>query len=545
MSNPKRITNGHAARKQLVEGANMLRAAVEVTLGPRGRNVMIDRGYDLVVSTKDGVTVAREVEVSNSIQNIGVAMIKIAAEKTSDDAGDGTTTSTVLATNMVAEAHRLVVAGMAPVDLQRGMQYACRRIVANVVACAEPVTSTEDIRRIGFISSNGDDSIGNTIAEMMDAVGKDGVIQVEESNSVEDQSELMDGTQIDRGWINPGFLGDGDSVITLHNPLILLSAEVFDSAAPLQDLLTEAMHEERCMLIVSKDVSGSALQTMLVNNRKGIFESCAIKAPLFGDKSRAMLEDMAVMFGGQIVCHEKGKTFQNLEMADLGTCEKVTVNKSSTIFIGGGGNVEDIQSRIVSLRAQRSQTWSTHDTDWIQKRISMLSGGVGIIKVGGKTEPELRERKDRYEDALCATRAAVDEGVVAGGGLALFRAAEKFAEDERDFGPHNDYNRDFAAGCALMVKAAQTPVRRIAYNAGAHPEVVVATLREVDPNVGYDARNDHFVDMVEAGIIDPARVVRCALENATSIASTMIMVETVVDSIENVRDQDLSGGLHL
>jgi chaperonin GroEL len=511
------------ARDRMLRGVNILANAVKVTLGPKGRNVVIEKSWGAPRSTKDGVTVAKEIELDDRFENLGAQLIREVASKTSDKAGDGTTTATVLAQAIVVEGLKSVAAGMNPMDLKRGVEKAVVAVVGAVKASSREVTTNDEIAQVGAVSANGDKEIGDMIAKAMKEVGNEGVITVEEAKTLETELEVVEGMQFDRGYISPYFITNADKMeVELESPLILLSEKKFSSLQPLLPLLEAVIQAARPLLIVAEDIDGEALATLVVNKLRGGLKVAAVKAPGFGDRRKAMLEDLAILTGGQLISEDLGIKLENVTLDMLGTSKKVTITKDATTVVGGAGDKAAIQSRIAQLKVQIEDTTSDYDKEKLQERLAKLAGGVAIIKVGGSTEIEVKERKDRVDDALNATRAAVEEGVVPGGGVALLKAAKALDGLKGE-------NADQNAGIAIVRRALQAPIRQIAENAGVEGSIVVSkVLENASATFGFNAQTEEYVDMVKAGVIDPTKVVRTALQDAASVAGLMITTEAAI-----------------
>ena len=519
----KQIKFGSDARSRMLRGANLLADACKVTLGPKGRNVVLDKAFGAPRVTKDGVTVAKEIELKDKFENMGAQMLKEAASKTGDLAGDGTTTSTVLAQSILREGAKAVAAGMNPMDLKRGVDLAVKKVVADLEKRSRKVKTSAEIGQVGTISANGDASIGKMIAEAMEKVGNEGVITVEEAKGLESELEVVEGMQFDRGYLSPYFITNPDKMVCeLDEPYILLHEKKLTGLQPLLPLLESVVQSGRPLLILSEDVEGEALATLVVNKLRGGLKVSAVKAPGFGDRRKAMLEDIAILTGGQVVSEDLGIKLENVNLKMLGQAKKVVITKDETTVVNGLGKKADIQARCGQIRAQIEETTSDYDREKLQERLAKLAGGVAVIHVGGATEVEVKERKDRVDDAMHATRAAVQEGILPGGGCALvtgIRALNKLT-------PTNDDQR---IGVNIVRKALEAPARQIATNAGHDGSVVVGKLMEQkDVNWGFDAQSGTFVDMLKAGIIDPTKVVRSALQNAASIAGLLITTEAMV-----------------
>jgi chaperonin GroEL len=544
----KQITQGEESRAAILRGVNQLADAVKITLGPRGRNVVLDKKYGSPTITKDGVTVAKEIELKDPVENMGAQMVREVASKTSDVAGDGTTTATVLAQAIFREGVKTVAAGANPMALKRGIDKAVERATKEIKKMAKPVTG-DMIAQVGTISANGDHTIGELIAEAMAKVGKDGVITVEESKTMDTALEVVEGMQFDRGYLSPYFVTDAESMeAVLENPAILLSEKKISSLRDMLPILEQAAKLGKSILIIAEDVEGEALATLVVNKLRGTITVAAVKAPGFGDRRKAMLEDIAVLTGGTVISEDLGIKLENVKLEDLGSARRVTLDKETTTIIDGGGNPKDLQGRVKTLKAQIEDTSSDYDREKLQERLAKLVGGVAIIRVGAATETELKEKKARVEDAMHATRAAVEEGIVPGGGVVLIRAAkalEKFKLFETDKDGDVIGDEDEQIGVNIVKRALEEPLRQIVANAGKEGAVIVEKVRaEKNPNVGYNAATDTFEDLVAAGVIDPAKVTRCALQNAASIAGLMLTTEALISEIqEDHKPGEMSGGM--
>jgi len=511
------------ARDRMLRGVNVLANSVKVTLGPKGRNVVIEKSYGAPRSTKDGVTVAKEIELEDKIENLGAQLIREVASKTSDKAGDGTTTATVLAQAIVVEGLKSVAAGMNPMDLKRGVEKAVAAVVESIKASSRDVTTNDEIAQVGAVSANGDTEVGDMIARAMKKVGNEGVITVEEAKTLESELEVVEGMQFDRGYLSPYFITNADKMeVELEDPLVLLSEKKLSSLQPLLPLLEAVVQAARPLLIVAEDIDGEALATLVVNKLRGGLKVAAVKAPGFGDRRKAMLEDLAIVTGGQVISEDLGIKLENVTVEMLGHTKKVTITKDDTTVVGGGGDKAAIEARVAQIKLQIEDTTSDYDKEKLQERLAKLSGGVAIIKVGGSTEIEVKERKDRVDDALHATRAAVEEGIVPGGGVALLKAGKALDGLK-------GANADQDAGIAIVRRAIQAPIRQIAENAGVEGSTVVGKILDnKSATFGYDAQNDKYVDMISAGIIDPTKVVRTALQGAASVAGLMITTEAAI-----------------
>jgi chaperonin GroEL len=518
----KDVVFGDSARAKMVEGVNILANAVKVTLGPKGRNVVLERSFGGPTVTKDGVSVAKEIELKDKLQNMGAQMVKEVASKTSDNAGDGTTTATVLAQSIVREGMKYVASGMNPMDLKRGIDKAVTAAIEELRKISKPCTTNKEIAQVGAISANADESIGKIIADAMEKVGKEGVITVEDGKSLQNELEVVDGMQFDRGYLSPYFINNPEKQIAiLDNPYILLHDKKISSIRDLLPVLEQVAKAGRPLLIIAEEVEGEALATLVVNNIRGILKTCAVKAPGFGDRRKAMLEDIAVLTGGTVISDELGLQLEKASLNDLGQAKRVEVGKEETTIIDGAGDPKQIEGRVKSIRAQIEETTSDYDREKLQERVAKLAGGVALIKVGAATEMEMKEKKARVEDALHATRAAVEEGIVAGGGVALIRARHSIQSLK-------GANHDQDAGIKIVMRALEEPLRLIVANAGAEPSVVLNKVLEGKGNFGYNAATDQYGDLVEMGVLDPTKVARCALQNAASVAGLILTTDAMV-----------------
>jgi len=519
----KDVKFGTEARDRMLQGINTLANAVKVTLGPKGRNVVLDKSYGAPRITKDGVTVAKEIVLSDAFENMGAQLVKDVASRTNDEAGDGTTTATVLAQAIVKEGMKAVAAGMNPMDLRRGIDKAVTAVVTEVKAMSRPVGDTAEIAKVGTISANGEEAIGQQIADAMAKVGNEGVITVEENKGLETETEVVEGMQFDRGYLSPYFVTDpAKMTANLEDCVILLHEKKLTSLAPMVPLLEAVMQADKQLLVIAEDIDGEALATLVVNKLRGGLKVAGVKAPGFGDRRKAMLEDLAVLTGGQVISEVLGIKLENVTMDMLGNAKKITITKDTTTVIDGAGDKAAIAARVNQIRGQIEETTSDYDKEKLQERLAKLSGGVAVIKVGGATEIEVKERKDRVDDALNATRAAVQEGVVPGGGVALVHAGKILEALKGD-------NADQAAGIAIIRKALQAPLRQIAENAGVDGSVVAGKILENSSKTfGYNAQSEEYGDMLKAGIIDPTKVVRIALEHAASVAGLLITTEAMI-----------------
>ncbi|WP_144152672.1 chaperonin GroEL [Paraburkholderia sp. BCC1885] len=518
----KEIVFSDIARSKLVEGVNVLANAVKVTLGPKGRNVVLERSFGAPIVTKDGVSVAKEIELADKLQNIGAQLVKEVASRTSDAAGDGTTTATVLAQAIVREGQKYVAAGLNPLDLKRGIDKAVLAAIEELKKISKPTTTSKEIAQVATISANGEESIGQRIAEAIDRVGKEGVITVEDGKSLEDELEVVEGLQFDRGYLSPYFINNPDKqVAVLDNPFILLHDKKVSNIRDLLPVLEQVAKAGRPLLIIAEDVEGEALATLVVNNIRGILKTVAVKAPGFGDRRKALLEDIAILTGGQVIAEETGLTLEKATLAELGQAKRVEVGKENTTVIDGGGDPQTIEARVKQIRVQIEEATSDYDREKLQERVAKLAGGVAVIKVGGATEIEVKEKKDRVDDALHATRAAVDEGIVPGGGVALIRVRNAIIGLKGS-------NPDQDAGVKIVLRALEEPLRQIVSNAGEEASVVVAKVAEGSGNFGYNAQTGEYGDLVESGVLDPTKVTRTALQNAASVAGLLLTTDATV-----------------
>ena len=509
------------ARKEILAGVNTLAETVKVTLGPRGRNVVIDKSFGAPVTTKDGVTVAKEIELKNKFQNMGAQMVKEVASKTSDVAGDGTTTATVLAQAIYKAGSKLVAAGTNPMDLKRGIDKAVAAVIAELGEIAVPAADNKAIAQVGAISANGDEEIGEILAKAMGKVGKDGVITVEEAKGLQTDLHIVEGMQFDRGYLSPYFVTDNERMVAnLEDAYILIHEKKISNMKDLLPVLEKVHGTSRPLLIIAEDVDGEALATLVVNKLRGMLNVCAVKAPGFGDRRKAMLEDIAILTGGRAIMSDLGIKLDTLELSDLGQAKAVTVDKDNTIIVDGAGTREAVKGRVKQIRARIAETTSDYDREKLQERLAKLIGGVAVIEVGAATEVEMKEKKARVEDALNATRAAVEEGIVPGGGVALIRCLKVLDGVEAD--------GDEKFGVDIIRTAIQAPIRAISANAGVDGSLVVAKVRDAEANFGYNARTNTYGDMMEMGVIDPAKVVRTALQNAASVSGMLLTTEAVI-----------------
>ncbi|MBF4283218.1 chaperonin GroEL [Vibrio anguillarum] len=521
----KDVKFGNDARIKMLEGVNILADAVKVTLGPKGRNVVIDKSFGSPIITKDGVTVAREIELEDKFQNMGAQMVKEVASQANDAAGDGTTTATVLAQAIITEGLKAVAAGMNPMDLKRGIDKAVVAAVEALKELSVPCSDTKAIAQVGTISANSDSSVGNIIAEAMEKVGRDGVITVEEGQALQDELDVVEGMQFDRGYLSPYFINNQEAgSVDLDSPFILLVDKKISNIRELLPALEAVAKASRPLLIVAEDVEGEALATLVVNNMRGIVKVAAVKAPGFGDRRKAMLQDIATLTGGTVISEEIGLELEKVTLEDLGQAKRISITKENTTIIDGAGEEQAIKGRVAQIRQQIEDATSDYDKEKLQERVAKLAGGVAVIKVGATTEVEMKEKKDRVEDALHATRAAVEEGVVAGGGVALIRAAAKVAGLEGD-------NEEQNVGIRVALRAMEAPIRQIVKNAGEEDSVVANNVRAGEGNYGYNAATGEYGDMIDMGILDPTKVTRSALQFAASVAGLMITTEAMVTDL--------------
>ena len=535
----KEIKFDQEARVKLLKGVNGLADAVRVTLGPKGRNVILEKSFGSPTVTKDGVTVAKEIEFEDKFENMGAQMVKEVASKTSDVAGDGTTTATVLAQAIFREGSKLVVAGMSPMELKRGIEKAVEAITADLQKQSKPTRDSDEIAQVGAISANSDETIGKMLSEAMEKVGKEGVITVEEAKSMESVLEVVEGMQFDRGYLSPYFVTDPDRMETvLEDAMILLHEKKISNMKDLLPLLEQVARQGKPLLIVAEDIEGEALATLVVNKIRGTLSAACVKAPGFGDRRKAMLQDMAVLTGGQVIAEELGLKLENVTLKDLGKAKRVVIDKDNTTIIDGAGAKKDIEGRVGEIRAQIEDTTSDYDREKLQERLAKLVGGVAVVKVGAATETEMKEKKARVEDALHATRAAVEEGIVAGGGVALLRAQAALDGLEENLSPEQ------AAGVSIVRRAVEEPMRRIAENAGVEGSIVVDKVKSAKGAQGFNAATEEYEDLVKAGVIDPTKVVRYALQNAASVAALLLTTEaTVAEKPEEKGAGGMPGGM--
>ena len=533
----KIVLFGSDARDRMLQGVDILANAVKVTLGPKGRNVVIEKSFGAPRTTKDGVSVAKEIELEDKFQNMGAQMLREVASKTNDTAGDGTTTATVLAQAIVREGMKAVSSGRNPMDLKRGIDKAVTEVVAGLKASAKKVSSNSEIEQVGTISANGEAEIGKMIAEAMSKVGNEGVITVEEAKSLESELDVVEGMQFDRGYLSPYFITNADKMeVSLDDPLILIHEKKLSSLQPMLPVLEAVVQSGRPLLIIAEDVEGEALATLVVNKLRGGLKVAAVKAPGFGDRRKAMLEDLAILTGGQVISEELGIKLETVSIEMLGRAKKVTITKENTTIVDGIGEKSDIEGRIAQIKRQVEETTSDYDREKLQERLAKLAGGVAVIKVGGSTEVEVKERKDRVDDALNATRAAVEEGIVAGGGCALLRASRAITV--------KGINDDEEAGVNIVRKALQAPIRQIVENAGVEGSIVVGKILEnASVSFGFNAQTEEYVDMIAAGIIDPVKVVRTALQDAASVASLLITTEATIAEAPKKNAGGAPGGM--
>jgi chaperonin GroEL len=525
------------ARDRMLRGVDILANAVKVTLGPKGRNVVLDKSFGAPRITKDGVTVAKEIELEDKFENMGAQMVREVASKTNDKAGDGTTTATVLAQAIVREGAKSVAAGMNPMDLKRGVDLAVAKAIDAIVKSAKEVKSSKEVAQVGTISANGDTDVGEMIARAMQKVGNEGVITVEEAKSLETELDVVEGMQFDRGYISPYFVTNPEKMIAdLEDAYILIFEKKLSSLQPMLPVLEAIVQASKPLVIIAEDVEGEALATLVVNKLRGGLKVAAVKAPGFGDRRKAMLEDIAILTGGQMISEDLGIKLENVTLAMLGRAKKVIIEKEKTTIVDGAGKKKDIEGRVGQIKQQIEETTSDYDKEKLQERLAKLAGGVAVIKVGGATEIEVKEKKDRVDDALNATRAAVEEGIVAGGGIALLRA-------KKSIDRLKDENADIQAGINIVLRALEAPIRQIAENAGVEGSIVVGkVLESKDAEYGFDAQNETYVDMFKAGIIDPAKVVRTALQDAASVAGLLITTEAMVAELPKTEAPAMPGG---
>ena len=535
----KNVTFGAEGRAKLVTGVNTLANAVRVTLGPKGRNVVIQKPYGGPTITKDGVSVAKEIELEDVLENMGAQMVKEVASRTADDAGDGTTTASVLAQGIVVEGMKFVTAGMNPMDLKRGIDKTVSALVAELDNLSSPCTTQKDIAQVGSISANGDTTIGGIIAEAMERVGNNGVITVESGNGLEDELEVVEGMQFDRGYLSPYFINNADSqVVELEEPYILIVDKKIANIRDLVPVLEAVSGAGKSILLIAEDIEGEALATLVVNNARGTIKACAVKAPGFGDRRKEMLNDIAILTGATVISDDLGLTLEKVTAEHLGSAARVEVSKDNTIIVDGAGEKDAIAERISAIQAQVAATESQYDKEKLEERLAKLDGGVAVIKVGAATEVEMKEKKDRVDDALHATRAAVEDGIVAGGGVALIRAKQAIVADDID-----TINSDQVAGMQIVLNAIETPLRQIVSNAGDSADVVVNSILAGTGNYGYNAANATYGDMIELGIIDPTKVTKTALVNAASVAGLLLTSECAITDIPQKDNSSANPGM--
>ena len=532
----KDVRFGDEVRQKMITGVNILANAVKVTLGPKGRNVVLERSFGAPTITKDGVSVAKEIELKDKFENMGAQMVKEVASKTSDIAGDGTTTATVLAQAIIREGMKSVAAGMNPMDLKRGIDKAVEAGVAELKKLSKPCTTSKEIAQVGSISANSDHSIGQIIADAMDKVGKEGVITVEDGSGLTNELDVVEGMQFDRGYLSPYFINNSDRQIALlDNPFILLHDKKISNIRDLLPALEQVAKSSRPLLIIAEDIEGEALATLVVNNIRGILKTVAVKAPGFGDRRKAMLEDIAILTGATVISDEVGLKLETIKIEDLGQAKRIEVGKENTIIIDGAADEKNIKSRIAQIKTQIEEATSDYDKEKLQERVAKLAGGVAVIKVGATTEIEMKEKKARVEDALHATRAAVEEGIVAGGGVALIRARDAIAKVKGE-------NADQEAGVRIVLRAVEEPLRQIVANAGVEPSVVVNNVVAGKGNYGFNAANETYGDMVEMGVLDPTKVTRSALQHAASVAGLMLTTDCMIADLPKDESPAMGGG---
>ena len=534
----KDVQFGESARSKMIEGVNILANAVKVTLGPKGRNVIINKSYGSPHITKDGVTVAKEIELKDALQNMGAQMVKEVASKTSDDAGDGTTTATVLAQAIVKEGNKAVAAGMNPMDLKRGIDQATAAVVAELVKISVPCATTAAIEQVGTISANSDNEIGKIIAQAMERVGREGVITVEDGKSLAMELEVVEGMQFDRGYLSPYFINQGDKQeVHLDEPYILIYEKKISSIKEILPVLEQVAKAGRPLFIIAEDLEGEALATLVVNNMRGTIKVAAVKAPGFGDRRKEMLKDIAILTGGEVVSEEVGMKLEDTKLEQLGQCGRVEISKDNTIVIDGRGLAENITARVTTIRTQIEAATSDYDKEKMQERLAKLAGGVAVIKVGAATEVEMKEKKDRVDDALHATKAAVEEGIVPGGGVALIRAKQALIDLK-------GANHDQSVGIDIVLRAIESPLRSIVENAGGEASVVVNKVSEGTGNYGFNAANDTYGNLLEQGVVDPTKVTRCALQNAAGVAGLLLTTDCAINELPKEENQQSQQGMH-
>lgn len=532
----KELRFSEDARAYILKGVNTLANAVKVTLGPKGRNVVIEKSFGAPLITKDGVTVAKEIELENKFENMGAQMVKEVASKTNDDAGDGTTTATVLAQAIFREGAKIVSAGHNPMSVKRGIDKAVATVVAELKSMAKPIKSSSEISQVGAISANNDKKIGEMLSDAMDKVGREGVITIEESKSAADELEVVEGMQFDRGYLSPYFITNQERMeAVLENAYVLIYDKKISSMKDMLTILESVAKQNRPMLIIAEDVEGEALATLVVNKLRGILHVSAVKAPGFGDRRKAMLEDIAILTGAKVVSEDLGRKLEQATITDLGVAKRIVIDKDNTTIIDGAGKKADITARVAQIKAQVEETTSDYDKEKLKERLAKLSGGVAVVHVGAPSEVEMKEKKARVEDALNATRAAVEEGIVAGGGTALIRAAQKLDKTK--------YSEEEVSGMTIIKRACEEPIRQIAANAGLDGAIVLdRVLQNKSTSYGYNAYSDEYTDLVKDGVIDPVKVVRCALENAASVASLMLTTETMIAEAPKKEDASMPRG---
>jgi chaperonin GroEL len=535
----KDVQFGESARSKMIEGVNILANAVKVTLGPKGRNVIISKTYGSPHITKDGVTVAKEIELKDALQNMGAQMVKEVASKTADDAGDGTTTATVLAQAIVREGNKAVASGMNPMDLKRGIDQAVAAVVAELKNISVPCDTTASIEQVGTISANSDNEIGKIIATAMERVGREGVITVEDGKSLAMELEVVEGMQFDRGYLSPYFINQGDKQeVHLDEPYILIYEKKISSIKEILPVLEQVAKAGKPLFIIAEDLEGEALATLVVNNMRGTIKVAAVKAPGFGDRRKEMLKDIAILTGGEVISEDLGMKLEDTKLEQLGQAGRVEISKDNTIVIDGRGLAEDINTRVESIRTQVADATSDYDREKLQERVAKLAGGVAVIKVGAATEVEMKEKKDRVDDALHATKAAVEEGIVAGGGVALVRAKSSIVNLKGD-------NADQDAGIAIVLRSIEEPLRQIVQNAGVEASVVVNEIIKGTGNYGFNAANDTYGDMLEMGVVDPTKVTRCALQNAAGVAGLLLTTDCAINELPKEEPAaPAMGGMH-
>jgi chaperonin GroEL len=535
----KDVRFGSDAREKLLRGVDILAEAVKITLGPKGRNVVIDKSFGAPRTTKDGVTVAKEIELADKFENMGAQMVREVAQRTNDTAGDGTTTATVLAHAIVREGSKSVAAGMNPMDLKRGIMKAVETVVADLKKRSKKVKSNDEIRQIGTISANGDTEVGKMIAQAMAKVGNEGVITVEEAKSLETELDVVEGMQFDRGYNSPYFITNAEKMVAeLEEPYVLIHEKKLSSLQPMLPILEAVVQAGRSLVIIAEEIEGEALATLVVNKLRGGLKVASVKAPGFGDRRKAMLEDIAIVTGGQVISEDLGIKLENVKLDMLGTAKRVRITKEDTTIIGGAGKKNDISARVGQLKQQIEETTSDYDKEKLQERLAKLAGGVAVIRIGGATEVEVKEKKDRVDDALNATKAAVEEGILPGGGVALLYATKAL-------NGLAGLNEDENAGIAIVLKAIQTPLRQIVENSGVEASIVVGKLLEQKSSTyGFDAQAERYVDLIDAGIVDPTKVVRIALQNAASVAALLITTEAMIADRPQKQSAGMGGGGH-